>query len=44
MSKPVVVSIPHELGRVEARRRIEEGVGNWAASRRDGASRRVSAA
>ena len=27
MSKPVVVSIPHELGRTEARRRLEEGVG-----------------
>lgn len=27
MSKPVVVSIPHELGRAEARRRIAEGVG-----------------
>lgn len=27
MSKPVVVSIPHELGRAEARRRIENGVG-----------------
>ncbi|MEW5684363.1 MAG: polyhydroxyalkanoic acid system family protein [Pseudomonadota bacterium] len=27
MSKPVVVSIPHELGRAEARRRIEQGVG-----------------
>jgi len=27
MSKPVVVTIPHELGRAEARRRIEEGVG-----------------
>lgn len=27
MSKPVVVSIPHELGRAEARRRIDEGVG-----------------
>lgn len=26
MSKPVVVSIPHDLGRAEARRRIEEGV------------------
>ncbi|WP_293907255.1 polyhydroxyalkanoic acid system family protein [Phenylobacterium sp.] len=25
MSKPVVVAIPHELGRVEARRRIDEG-------------------
>jgi hypothetical protein len=27
MSKPVVVTIPHELGRAEARRRIDEGVG-----------------
>ncbi|MFZ5720086.1 MAG: polyhydroxyalkanoic acid system family protein [Pseudomonadota bacterium] len=27
MSKPVVVSIPHELGKVEARRRIAEGLG-----------------
>ena len=27
MSKPVVVNIPHELGRAEARRRIDEGVG-----------------
>lgn len=27
MSKPVSVSIPHELGRAEARRRIDEGVG-----------------
>lgn len=27
MAKPVVVSIPHELGRAEARKRIEEGVG-----------------
>lgn len=27
MSKPVVVNIPHELGRLEARRRIDEGVG-----------------
>jgi putative polyhydroxyalkanoate system protein len=26
MSKPVVVSIPHELGQAEARRRIDEGV------------------
>lgn len=26
MSKPLVVSIPHELGRAEARRRIETGV------------------
>ena len=28
MSKPVVVDIPHELGRAEARRRIEEGLGS----------------
>ena len=27
MAKPIVVSIPHELGREEARRRIEEGIG-----------------
>lgn len=27
MSKPVVVNIPHELGRAEARRRIDEGTG-----------------
>jgi hypothetical protein len=27
MSKPVVVSIPHQLGKNEARRRIDEGVG-----------------
>lgn len=26
MSKPVVVSLPHELGRAEARRRIDAGV------------------
>lgn len=26
MSKPVVVTIPHQLGRAEARRRIEQGV------------------
>ena len=27
MSQPVVVTIPHQLGRAEARRRIAEGVG-----------------
>jgi putative polyhydroxyalkanoate system protein len=27
MVKPVVVTIPHELGKAEARKRIEEGVG-----------------
>lgn len=26
MSKPVVVTIPHELGRAEARKRIDDGV------------------
>jgi hypothetical protein len=31
MSKPVSVSIPHELGRAEARRRIDEGVGRLTA-------------
>lgn len=28
MSKPIIVAIPHELGRAEARRRIAEGVGS----------------
>lgn len=28
MSKPVVVEIPHQLGRAEARRRIENGLSN----------------
>ena len=28
MNKPVVVTIPHQLGRAEARRRISEGVGS----------------
>ncbi len=27
MSKPIVVNIPHDLGRAEARRRIEQSVG-----------------
>jgi putative polyhydroxyalkanoate system protein len=27
MSKPLVVVIPHQLGRVEARRRLETGIG-----------------
>jgi len=27
MSQPVTVNIPHQLGRIEARRRIEEGLG-----------------
>ena len=26
MSKPVTVTIPHELGRAEARKRIEDGI------------------
>jgi len=30
MSKAVTVSIPHELGRAEARRRIDEGFANFA--------------
>ncbi len=28
MSRPVVVNIPHELGREEARRRLERGFGS----------------
>jgi len=28
MAKPIVISIPHQLGRAEARRRIETGFGN----------------
>ena len=28
MSKPITVTIPHQLGRVEARRRIDEGFGD----------------
>lgn len=31
MSKPVVVSIPHELGKAEARRRIDQGLGQLTA-------------
>ncbi len=27
MSKPIVISIPHELGRAEAKRRIDAGFG-----------------
>lgn len=27
MAKPITVSIPHELGRAEARKRIEDGLG-----------------
>jgi hypothetical protein len=36
MSKPVTVSIPHELGKIEARRRIEEGVGRMLGQLGDG--------
>ena len=28
MTKPLVVSIPHQLGRVEAKRRLQDGVAN----------------
>jgi hypothetical protein len=31
MSKPVVVSIPHQLGTEEARRRLQEGTGRLRA-------------
>jgi hypothetical protein len=30
MSKPITLNIPHELGRAEARRRIDEGFGQLA--------------
>jgi hypothetical protein len=30
MSKPITVNIPHQLGRVEARRRIDEGFADLA--------------
>jgi hypothetical protein len=30
MSKAITLSLPHELGRVEARRRIDEGFGSFA--------------
>jgi hypothetical protein len=30
MSKAITVNIPHELGRVEAKRRIEEGFGRFS--------------
>ena len=30
MNKAITVSIPHQLGRVEARRRIEEGFGDFS--------------
>lgn len=36
MTKPVTVTIPHELGRAEARRRIEEGVARAAQQFGDG--------
>lgn len=29
MSKPVTLTIPHELGRAEARRRVEDGFANF---------------
>jgi hypothetical protein len=31
MSKPIVVDIPHQLGAVEARRRIQQGFAQFAA-------------
>lgn len=30
MSKPISVTIPHQLGRVEARRRIDEGFADFS--------------
>lgn len=31
MSRPVTINIPHDLGKAEARRRIEKGFGNMRA-------------
>jgi hypothetical protein len=31
VSKPLVVSVPHKLGRAEARRRVEQGIGQLTA-------------
>ncbi len=30
MGKPITVTIPHQLGRAEARRRIEQGFGDFS--------------
>jgi Putative polyhydroxyalkanoic acid system protein (PHA_gran_rgn) len=32
MSKPLVISIPHQLGKQEARRRLKDGLGGAGAS------------
>jgi len=32
MSKPLVISIPHQLGKQEARRRLQDGLGSAGAS------------
>ena len=32
MSKPLIVEVPHQLGRDEAKRRLEEGVGRLKAA------------
>lgn len=31
MSKPLIVTVPHQLGRAEARRRLESGIGHLKA-------------
>ena len=31
MSKPLIVTVPHQLGRTEARRRLETGIGHLKA-------------
>ena len=32
MTKPLVITVPHELGRAEAKRRLEDGVGKLKAT------------
>ena len=41
MSKPVTVNIPHQLGRLEARRRIDEGLGRLTQQLSGGATAMV---
>lgn len=41
MTKPITISIPHDLGRAEARKRIEEGFGQLKAQLGETAAERV---
>jgi putative polyhydroxyalkanoate system protein len=42
MSKPITISIPHELGRATARQRIEEGFGKLTAQFGEAAAKAVT--